>query len=86
MDQLTQLSFKTSILEARYLTVSDLTPGEVVTACIKKVSEKNIFLKISDHIDTVIWPSHFADINLRHPQKRFKEGGMLKCRVSRSKY
>ena len=30
----------------------------------------------------VVWPNHFADIRLKHPERKFKVGSSIKCRVS----
>lgn len=39
-------------------------------------------MAISDEVDGVVWPLHFADIKLKNPERRFKVGGSVKCRVS----
>ena len=39
------------------------------------------FKPSSGGIDGVVWPNHYADIILKHPAKRFKEGATIKCRV-----
>lgn len=38
-------------------------------------------MSISDNVDGVVWPNHYADITLKHPSKRFKPGASIKCRV-----
>ena len=48
---------------------------------IKKLTESALFVSLSGNVDGVVWPIHFADIPLKHPQKRFKPGGSIKCRV-----
>ena len=40
-----------------------------------------MFVIISGSVHGVVWPSHYADINLKHPEKRFKVGGNVKARV-----
>jgi rRNA biogenesis protein RRP5 len=44
-----------------------------------------LFVSISGNVDGVVFPNHYADIRLKHPQKRFKEGSSIKCRVSKPK-
>lgn len=80
-DQLLQMSFKKTLLERRFLQVSELSVGEVLTGQVKKLSENGLFLSISGTVDGVVWPNHYADITLRQPQKRFKEKAVVKCRV-----
>jgi rRNA biogenesis protein RRP5 len=41
-----------------------------------------LFVSISGSVDGVVFPNHYADIMLKHPQRRFKEGASIKCRVS----
>jgi rRNA biogenesis protein RRP5 len=50
-------------------------------ATVKKVIGTGIFVSISGNVDGVIWPNHYADITLKHPEKRFKEGATIKCKV-----
>ncbi|TFK36889.1 hypothetical protein BDQ12DRAFT_686041 [Crucibulum laeve] len=80
-DGLIQLSFKPSILEQRFLQVTDVDIGEVVKGTIKKLTDTGLFVSLSGNIDGVIWPNHYADIVLKHPAKRFKIGASIKCRV-----
>ena len=48
---------------------------------MKKLSSTGLFVSISGNVDGVIWPNHYADITLKHPQKRFKDGATVKCKV-----
>lgn len=80
-DGLLQLSMKTSVIEQKYLQVSDVEVGELVKGTIKKLTPNGLFVSLSGGIDGVVWPNHYADILLKHPAKRFKEGAAIKCRV-----
>jgi len=40
-----------------------------------------LFVNIAGSVDGVVWPNHYADIKLKHPEKRFKIGGSVKARV-----
>lgn len=77
-----QMSFRQSILDQKFLQVADVQVGEVVKGTIKKLTDSALFVSLSGNIDGVIWPNHYADIPLKHPQKRFKAGATIKCRVS----
>ena len=81
LDGYLQLSLRPSVLEKRFLQVSDVVVGEVVKGTVKKLTESALFVSLSGNVDGVVWPIHFADIPLKHPQKRFKQGGSIKCRV-----
>ncbi|KAF5375185.1 hypothetical protein D9758_000459 [Tetrapyrgos nigripes] len=80
-DGLLQLSLKPSVLEQKYLQVQDVKVGEVLKGTIKKLTDSGLFVTLSGNVDGVVWPNHYADIALKHPSKRFKAGGTIKCRV-----
>jgi rRNA biogenesis protein RRP5 len=82
LDGLLQLSFRPSVLEEHYLQVCDVQVGELIKGTIKKLTESGLFVSISENVDGVVWPNHYADIALKHPSKRFKPGANIKCRVS----
>ncbi|EIW64233.1 uncharacterized protein TRAVEDRAFT_138819 [Trametes versicolor FP-101664 SS1] len=81
LDGLLQLSLKPSILAQKFLQVADVQVGELIKGTVKKLTDTALFVSISGNVDGVIWPNHYADIVLKHPQKRFKPGGSIKCRV-----
>ena len=74
---------RTSVLEQKFLKVSDVQVGELLKGTVKKLTDSALFVSISGSVDGVIFPNHYADIILKHPQKRFKEGSNIKCRVSK---
>lgn len=81
LDGLLQLSLRSSVLEQKFLQVADVQVGEVIKGTVRKLTDSALFVSISGNVDGVIWPNHYADIMLKHPQKRFKPGGSIKCRV-----
>jgi rRNA biogenesis protein RRP5 len=80
-DGLLQVSLRPSILSQRFLQVSDVSPGEIVKATVKKLTDTAMFVTMSGSVDGVVWPNHYADITLKHPAKRFRDGSSIKCRV-----
>ncbi|KAI0830546.1 U3 snoRNP-associated protein Rrp5 [Trametes gibbosa] len=80
-DGILQLSLRSSVLAQKFLQVGDVQVGEVVKGTVKKLTDSALFVSISGNVDGVIWPNHHADIVLKHPQKRFKPGASIKCRV-----
>ncbi|KAH9937237.1 U3 snoRNP-associated protein Rrp5 [Fomitopsis serialis] len=81
LDGCLQLSFRQSVLQQKFLQVGEVQVGELIKGTVKKLTESALFVSISGTVDGVIWPNHYADITLKHPQKRFKPGGSIKCRV-----
>lgn len=49
---------------------------------IKTLESFGMLVSLSDHIKGLCPRMHFADINLQHPEKKFKKGKVVKCRVS----
>ncbi|KDR85384.1 hypothetical protein GALMADRAFT_234227 [Galerina marginata CBS 339.88] len=81
LDGLLQLSLKPSVVQQKYFQIHDVEVGEIVKGTIKKLTDSGLFVSLSGGIDGVVWPNHYADITLKHPAKRFKEGAGIKCRV-----
>lgn len=81
LDGLLQLSLRPSILDQRFLQAGDVQVGEVLKGTVKRLTDSALFVSISCNADGIIWPNHYADIPLKHPSKRFKAGGSIKCRV-----
>ena len=72
---------KPSVIQQKYLQPTDVEVGEIVTGTIKNLTDACLFVSLSRSVDGVVWPNHYADIMLKHPAKRFKEGASIKCRV-----
>ncbi|GAA6018426.1 hypothetical protein JCM11491_006993 [Sporobolomyces phaffii] len=81
VDGLVQLSLQPSVLEMRFLRVRDAQVGEVIKATVKRLSDTAMFLDIGGNVDGVVWPMHYADIRLKHPEKKFKPGQAVKARI-----
>ncbi|KAI0066486.1 nucleic acid-binding protein [Artomyces pyxidatus] len=81
LDGLLQLSMRPSVLEQKFLQVADVHVGEFIKGTIKKLTDSALFVSISGNVDGVVFPNHYADITLKQPQKRFKPGASIKCRV-----
>lgn len=46
------------------------------------LTDRGLFVSISGSVHAVVWPNHFADIRLKHPERKFKVGNSIKCRVN----
>ena len=79
-----QLSLRPSVLQQKFLQMGEVRVGEVIRGTIKKLTDGALFVSVAGNVDGVIWPNHYADIKLKHPQKRFKVGANIKCRVRSS--
>ena len=81
LDGLVQLSFQPSIIEQSFLRVSDVKVGEVIKGTVKRLTETALFVSIPGNVDGVVWPIHYNDVKLKHPEKKFKVGASVKARV-----
>ncbi|GAA5875823.1 hypothetical protein JCM1840_003525 [Sporobolomyces johnsonii] len=81
VDGLVQLSLQPSVLGMSFLRVGDVKVGEVVKGTVKRLSESALFVDIAGNVDGVVWPLHYADIRLKHPEKKFKPGQVVKARI-----
>ncbi|GAA5976182.1 hypothetical protein JCM11641_001071 [Rhodosporidiobolus odoratus] len=81
VDGLVQLSLQESVLEQAFLRVKDVQVGAEVKGTVKRLSDSALFISISGNVDGVVWPLHYADIRLKHPEKKFKPGQTVKARI-----
>ena len=51
--------------------------GTVIT-----LEDFGMLIKVSDHIRGLCTRMHLADINLKHPEKKFTDGKKVSCKVS----
>ena len=80
-DNVVQLSTKPTVMSKDFMRVSDAEIGKVVDGTIKKISSDRIFISISGNVDAIIWPLHYSDIKLKHPEKKYKQGQIVKTRI-----
>lgn len=81
LDAILQLSLRPSVLSQKFLRVDDVRVGEVVKGTVNKLTDSALFVSINGNVDGMVWPMHFADIRLKHPERRFKPGVAIKARV-----
>ena len=46
------------------------------------LQETCLIVTISSRVDALVLPMHYSDARLKHPSRRFKNGGSVKARVS----
>lgn len=80
------VSFEKTILEQQYIRLEDVPVGAVVSCEVEKVVIKEdgvsgLILQLSDGITGYVPERHLSDIQLKHPEKKFREGMKVKARV-----
>lgn len=86
MDGLFIVSMEEKVISQPFLRVEDVEVGQVVKGTIDKVivGEKGvsgILVRLAEGISGLVPDTHFADIRLQNPEKKFKEGMSVTARV-----
>ncbi|KAG9127379.1 rRNA biogenesis protein rrp5 [Ceratobasidium sp. 392] len=81
LDGLVLLSLQPSVLELVYMRAGDVNVGDTLKGTITKLKENGLIVALSDKVTGFVGPDHYADIKLKHPERKFKEGATVKCRV-----
>ena len=80
-DRLLMMSMRASVLSKEFMRVSEVPIGQVVRVSIRKVTPKAIFVRMNGNVDGVVFPMHFSDVRLTHPEKKYKPNLELKARI-----
>ena len=48
---------------------------------VRRLLDGSMFVNIHGSVDGIVFPTHYADISLKHPEKRFKADSSVRCRV-----
>lgn len=86
MDALFVVSFQSKVIEQPFLRLEDVGLGQVVKGTIERLfvaatGVTGLLVKIADGMTGLVPDVHFADVPLKNPEKKFKEGGMVTARV-----
>lgn len=81
VDGMFLLSMEQNIIDTKYLNVSDIKVGETISGTIEKFVSGGVLVKISDSITGLVPDMHITDVKLQFPEKKFKPGVTVQCRV-----
>ncbi|XP_077992848.1 protein RRP5 homolog [Glandiceps talaboti] len=81
LDGVVFATMKTSVIDQPFLSQRDVKPGMKIKAKISEFNKFGLVVSITDKINGFIPHLHIADIPLKHPGKKYKEGDLLICRV-----
>lgn len=76
-----QLTFQKSVLEQPFLSVEDVEIGKDVKATVVKLIPAGVIVALSDAMNALAPSIHLADIMLSKPEKKYKPGQSVKCRI-----
>lgn len=86
LDKLYYVSLKPSILSQTFLRIEDVNVGELVKGTVDRLilgakGVTGILVKLSDSITCLVPEMHLSDVQLRNPERRYKEGFPVKGRI-----
>jgi rRNA biogenesis protein RRP5 len=86
VDGIYLLSLEPSVLEQPFLRIEDLKVAEVVKGKVEKIVVSatgvgGVLVNLAEGISGLVPESHMADVQLLHPEKKFKEGMIVTARV-----
>ncbi|KAL2838295.1 hypothetical protein BJY01DRAFT_251027 [Aspergillus pseudoustus] len=86
IDNLYALSFERKVINQPFLRLEDITLGAVVKVTIDKVlvgesGVTGLIVSLADGITGFIPAVHFADTQLQHPEKKFRQGLSVSARI-----
>jgi rRNA biogenesis protein RRP5 len=86
LDGVYLISLEPSILEQPFLRIEDLIVGEVVKGKVEKIvinasGVGGILVNLAEGITGLVPVTHMSDVQLQHPEKKFKDGMTVTARV-----
>ena len=81
IDGLVTLTMKPSVLATDVMVYEDVKAGGELRVKVVKLTDKGCLVAVSENVRGLIPPGHFADTELKNPEKLLVAGKMLKTRV-----
>ncbi|XP_066517483.1 protein RRP5 homolog isoform X2 [Hoplias malabaricus] len=81
IEQMHLATLRKSTVEATFFSYHDIKEGQIIEGTVQSLEVYGMHIKISDHIKGMVPKIHLADITLSNPEKKYKEGMKIKCRV-----
>ncbi|NP_001122095.1 programmed cell death 11 L homeolog [Xenopus laevis] len=81
MDEMHILSLKEKVITNLFLRHEDIQPGQVLEGTVKCMEAVGMVVQITDHLTGLVPKLHFADVLLKHPEKKYIIGNKIKCKV-----
>lgn len=87
VDNVYYVSLKQSILDQTFLRLEDLVLGETVKGSVERLilggskGVTGILVKLSDSISGLVPEMHMSDVQLQHPERKYREGFPITVRI-----
>ena len=86
MDGVFLVSLQESVLEQPFLRIEDITVGSMVKGKVEKLVTTDrgiggVLVKLAEGIVGYVREMHLSDVQLKHPERKFREGQAVTARV-----
>ena len=86
IDGLFIISLEPKVIDQPFLRLEDVKVGQSVRGMVEKIIIKTegvsgLLIKIADDMIGYVPETHFSDVRLQHPERKFKEGNTVAARV-----
>ncbi|KAL1584265.1 hypothetical protein WHR41_06721 [Cladosporium halotolerans] len=87
VDNVYSVTLKESVLNQPFLRLEDLTLGETLKGSVEKLilggskGVTGILVKLTDNISGLVPEMHMSDVQLQHPERKYREGFPITVRV-----
>lgn len=84
VDNLLVLSMDPKVISSKFASAEDVPVGEYIPAAeiVRFLpDDKGMIVKMFGDIEALVAPKHYSDVNLVHPERKFKVGAKVKGRV-----
>ncbi|XP_044293915.1 protein RRP5 homolog isoform X1 [Varanus komodoensis] len=81
VDDLVLVSLKQSVIDAPFLRYHDICAGQVLEGTVLTLKPFGMQVKVTAHINGLVPCLHLAEVLLKQPEKKYKLGSTVKCRV-----
>ncbi|KAK0155877.1 Protein RRP5 [Merluccius polli] len=81
MEQIHFASLRKSVRDKPHFRYEDIQVGEVVGCTVTELLEHGMTVMLSGNLKGMVPKTHLSDILLRNPEKKYREGMKIKCRV-----
>ncbi|KAH8550174.1 hypothetical protein BGW37DRAFT_498267 [Umbelopsis sp. PMI_123] len=78
VDNVLLLSMEQSVVDQKYMRVSDIQVGSIVEGTVLKLTEAGLVVNLTSSISALAPRMHLADVKLTQPEKKFKAGSKVK--------
>ena len=81
LNRVVLVTMKESLLKMAFFNYQDIKLGQVIACTVKKLNSTGAIVKVTGRISGLVPRLHLSDVPLTNPEKMFKVGREVKCRV-----